>query len=168
MSLQEGGCKRWSEEIAELDFTHSSRRAWNLLRKLGGATHSKRQQPKVTANEVAHQLFLNGSDKKERKQANTYRNNSATHCLTAQKRQICSKLSPPMKIINALKATKAGKAAGPDEIFTDILKNIGPAAVRFLQAFYDYVMTTANIPKNMEISKCASDPGAWKAYRWTH
>ena len=51
------------------------------------------------------------------------------------------------EIINALSATKAGKAAGPDGIFPDMLKNIGPAAIRLLQAFYDDVVTTANIPK---------------------
>ena len=51
------------------------------------------------------------------------------------------------EIINALKATKAGKAAGPEGIFPDMLKNIGPAAVRWLQAFYDDVMTTAKIQK---------------------
>ena len=68
-SLKEGRCERCSEEMAALDFTHSSIRAWSLLRKLGEATHSKRQQPKVTANEVAHQLLLNGSVKKDRKQA---------------------------------------------------------------------------------------------------
>ena len=72
-SLKEGRRKRWSEEIAALDFTHSSRRAWSLLRKLGVATHSQRQSPKVTANELAHQLgFLNGSVKKDRKQGKTY------------------------------------------------------------------------------------------------
>ena len=96
-SMKEGRCKRWSEEMAALDFTHSSRRACHLLRKLGGATHRKLQQPKVTANKVAHQLLLNGSVKKDRKQANTYRNKSAKHCLTAQKHQICRNLSPPMK-----------------------------------------------------------------------
>ena len=68
-SLKEGICKRWSEEMGALDFAHSTRRAWSLLRKLGGATHSKRQRPKVTASEVAHQLLLNGSVKKDRKQA---------------------------------------------------------------------------------------------------
>ena len=67
-SLKEGRCKRWSEETAALDFTPSSRRAWSLLRKLGGATHSKRQRPKVTANEVAQQLLLNDYVKKDRKQ----------------------------------------------------------------------------------------------------
>ena len=51
------------------------------------------------------------------------------------------------EIINALKATKAGKAAGPDGIFPDMLKNIGPAAIRWLQAFYDDVVKTAKIPK---------------------
>ena len=146
-SLKEGRCKRWSEEMAALDFTHSSRRAWSLLRKLGGATHSKRQQPEVTANEVAHQLLLNGSVKKDRKQAK--------HILKQQREALSdcpetSNLSQAFttdEIINALKATKAGKAAGPDGIFPDMLKNIGPAAIRWLQAFYDDVVTTANIPK---------------------
>ena len=48
------------------------------------------------------------------------------------------------QITHALKATKAGKALGPDVIFLDMLKDFGPAAVRWLQAFY-HVLTTANI-----------------------
>ena len=118
--------------MAALDFTHSSRRAWSLLRKLGGATHSKRQQPKVTANEVAHQLLLDGSVKKDRKQAK--------HILKQQR----VALSDFPEIINALKATEAVKAVGPDGIFPNMLKNIWPAAVRWLQAFYDDLVTTAN------------------------
>ena len=50
------------------------------------------------------------------------------------------------EIINALKTTKAEKSAGSDGIFPDMLKNIGPAAIRWLQAFYDDVVTTAKIP----------------------
>ena len=147
-SLKEGRCKRWSEEMAALDFTHSSRRAWSLLRKLGGATHSKRQQSKVTvSNEVAHQLLLNGSVKKDRKQTK--------HILKQQREALSdcpetSNLSQAFttdEIINALKATKAGKAAVRDGIFPDMSKNIGPAAIRWLQAFYDDVVTTAKIPK---------------------
>ena len=66
------------------------------------------------------------------------------------------------EFINALKATKAGKAAGPDTIFVDMLTNMNEndpksAAIRWLHAFYDDVMTTAMI-QNMEISKCDSDP----------
>ena len=51
------------------------------------------------------------------------------------------------EIINALKATKAGNDAGPDGIFPDMLKNIGPAAIQSLQAYYDDVVTTAKIQK---------------------
>ena len=111
----------------------SSRRPWKKEDASDGLKGTA-----VTAIEVAHQLLLNGSVKKDRRQANTYRNNSMKHCLTAQKHQICRKLSAPMK---------AGKAARPDGIFPDVLKNIGPSAVRWLQAFYDDVMKTAKIPK---------------------
>ena len=143
--------------MAALDFTHSNRRAWSLLPKLGGATHSKRQQPTLTVNEVSHLLRLNGSIKKDRKQAK--------HILKQQLEALsdCPEASNLLQafttdeIINAIKATEAVKAAWPDGIFPDnMLKNIGSAAVRWLQAFYHEVMTTANIPKDKEISKCDS------------
>ena len=119
-SLKEGRCTRWSEAMSTLDFTHTSRRAWSPLRKLGGAPHNKRQQPKVTANEVAHQLLLNGFVKKGRKQAK--------HILKQQREALSdypetSNLSQAFttdEIINALNATKAGKAAGPDGIFPNV------------------------------------------------
>ena len=164
-SLKEGICKRWSEEMAALDFTHSSRRAWSLLRKLGGATHSIRQHRKVTANEVGHQLLLNGFVKKDRKQAKHILKQKREALSDCPETSNLSQTFTTDGIINALKATKGGKAAGPDGIFQDMLKNIGPAAIRWLQAFYDDVVTTANIPKNMEISKCDSDPETWKASR---
>ena len=88
---------------------------------------------------------------------NTFRNNSAKHCLTAQKQSIFRKLSPQMK--SSIKATKAEKAAGPDGIFPDKLKNIGPAAVRWLQAFYDDVMTRAKIPKIWRLVIAIRKPG---------
>ena len=146
-SLKEGRCKRWSEEMAAPDFTHSSRRAWSLLRKLGGATHSKRQQPMVTANEVAHQLLLHGSATKDTTQANHTQNQQREALSDCPERSNLSQAFTTDEIINALNATNAGKVAGPYGIFPDMLKNIGPAAVRWLQAFYDDVMTTANITK---------------------
>ena len=129
-SLKEGRCQRWSEEMAALDFTHSSRRAWILLRKLGGATHSKHQQPKVTANEVEHRLILNGSVKKHRKQAKHILKQQREALSDCPETSNLSQVFTTDEIINELKATKAGKAAGPDGIYPDMLKNIGPAAVR--------------------------------------
>ena len=92
-------------------------------------------------------MLLNGFVKKDRKQAK--------HILKQQREAWSgfpetSNLSQPFandEIINAFKTTKAGKAGGPDGIFPDMSKDIGPAAVRWPQAFYDDVMTTAKIPK---------------------
>ena len=83
------------------------------------------------------------------------RSQSGKHTLKQQREALsdCSETSnlsqtfTTDELINALKATKAGKAAGPDGIFPHMLKNIGPTAIRWLQAFYDDVVTTANIPK---------------------
>ena len=64
-------------------------------------------------------------------------------------RQRCCYSSPSQpssdEIINALKAMKAWKAAGPDGILSEMLNNIGSAAIRWLQVFYDDVVTIANI-----------------------
>ena len=80
---------------------------------------------------------------------NTYRNNSAKHCLTATIHQICHNLSPPMQSSMPSRQQRQGRLLDqmPDVIFPDMFKNIGPAAVRWLQVFYDDVMTTANILK---------------------
>jgi len=42
--------------MQELDFTHSSRRSWALLRKLGGA-QPVRKEKRVTANDISNVLF---------------------------------------------------------------------------------------------------------------
>ena len=46
-------------DIQELDLTHSSREAWNLLMHLGSSAPTQYQPPKVTANEVAARLLCN-------------------------------------------------------------------------------------------------------------
>ena len=147
-SLKEGRCKRWSEEMSALDFTHSSRRAWSLLRKLGRATHSKRQQPKVTNSKWSRTSASSQWLRQERRQAGKTHRKQQRGALSD-----CPETSNlSHEIINALKATKAGKAAGPGGIFPDMLKNIEPAAIQWLHAFYDD-MVTAKIPKNLKISK---------------
>ena len=50
---------RWTEVVESVDFTHSSRKAWQTINKLigRGATHSRCP---VTANAIASQLLNNG------------------------------------------------------------------------------------------------------------
>ena len=95
----------------------------------------------------ASQLLRNGSVKKDSNQANHIQKQQREALSDCPETSHLSQAFTTDESINALKATKAGKATGPDGIFPDMLKNIGPAAVRWLQAFYDDVMTTANIKK---------------------
>ena len=65
--LNDGRRQSWIETVQELDLTHSSRKAWNLLRHLGSLAPTQYQPTKVTANEVAVRLLGNSSEKSEKK-----------------------------------------------------------------------------------------------------
>ena len=55
---------KWKEMIESTDFTHSSRKACNTINKLTKENTEPQQQCKVTADQVAHQLLLNGKGNK--------------------------------------------------------------------------------------------------------
>lgn len=54
--LEEERRKRWLAAMQELDFTHSSRRIWVILRKLGDA-QPVRKEKGVTADDISNILF---------------------------------------------------------------------------------------------------------------
>uniref|UniRef100_H3AA21 Endonuclease/exonuclease/phosphatase domain-containing protein n=1 Tax=Latimeria chalumnae TaxID=7897 RepID=H3AA21_LATCH len=49
----------WTEAMENMDFTHSSQKAWNLLQCLGGAAPAQHQTPSVIANSIAGQVLSN-------------------------------------------------------------------------------------------------------------
>ena len=51
---------RWSEAVQNIDFSHSSRKAWSIINNLTGRSrHGPRHCP-VSANAIASQLVKNG------------------------------------------------------------------------------------------------------------
>ena len=50
---------RWTEVVESVDFTHSSRKAWQTINKLTGRSMTHSRCP-VTANVIASQLLNNG------------------------------------------------------------------------------------------------------------
>ena len=50
---------RWTEVVESVDFTHSSRKAWQTINKLTGRSTTHSRCP-VTANAIASQLLNNG------------------------------------------------------------------------------------------------------------
>ena len=53
--------KKWQTLIKSTYFTHSSRKAWKTIYKLSKDYAQPQHQYKVTADQVAHQLLLNGT-----------------------------------------------------------------------------------------------------------
>ena len=123
--LNNGRRQSWIETVQELDLTHSSRKAWNLLRHLGSLAPTQYQPPKVTANEVAVRLLCNfkvsttkeaqREVRKEMSQA-TRQSNCSSPISSQYTRADADK---------GLAVTKAKKAAGVDGIFPEFLKNLG-------------------------------------------
>ena len=57
--LDEVRMARWTEVVESVDFTHSSRKAWQTINKLTGRSTTHSRCP-VTANAIASQLLNNG------------------------------------------------------------------------------------------------------------
>ena len=52
--------KIWEEVITSTNITHNSRKAWKTINKLSNDPTSSNPPCLVTANQVAHQLLVNG------------------------------------------------------------------------------------------------------------
>ena len=57
--LDEKRRKRWEETVSNVDFTHSSRKAWQTVNKLTGRSNTAKSCP-VTADSIATVLIKNG------------------------------------------------------------------------------------------------------------
>ena len=58
--IAEAPQKKWQTLIESTDFTHRCRKAWKTINKLSKDYAQPQQQCNVTADQVAHQLLLNG------------------------------------------------------------------------------------------------------------
>ena len=59
-TMKEEKKKRWEEVITSIDLTHSSRKAWQTIKKLSNDPTSPNPPCLVNSNQVAHHLLVNG------------------------------------------------------------------------------------------------------------
>ena len=170
-SLDAARKRRWEESTAQMDYTHSSRKAWNLIRRLGAA-----QQPPtygrscVSANQVASHLIKTGKAPVDR----TWRRR-----VRDEWRQLRSaygantKIDPftAEEVMEALSHTKSGTAMGYDNIAPEFLKHLGPRGVAWLASFLSRITLERNMPriwrqsKVIAILKPGKDPHSASSYR---
>ena len=109
----------WEEVINSTDLTHNSRRAWQTLRKLSNDPTTPNPPCLVNANQVAHQLLINGQGTMP----------------TKPKRPILPHIQEGTPILThpfseeeykkGIAALKNNKAAGRDDVLVEQLKHLG-------------------------------------------
>ena len=114
--------KRSLEEIiTPTNMTHNSRQAWKTIRMLSNDPTSSSPPCLVNANQVAHQLLVNGR----------------SNVPSKPKRPVISKTEAGISMVSpfsedeyrkGLATLKNNKAAGRDDVLVEQLKNLGPNA----------------------------------------
>ena len=128
-TISEQRRKAWQTLIESTDMTHNSKKAWSTIRKLCDDPCKPKQQYNATANQVAHQLLLNGRvpnrHPKVRLDRQRYQEDPGfTRAFTAAELNI------------GIRVLKNGKAPGLDDIQTELIKQFGPKACDWLLRFF--------------------------------
>lgn len=151
-SLNAARQQKWSETVENLNFQTSSRKAWSLIRKLGGGNPPKRQKAPIKPNSVASHIVM--TSRAPRDKAHTKR--VKEHLKTLKNESTETEHSRPFTgedVSAALKDVTSGKAPGFDGIHPEFLINCGKYAKRWLACFFTNIMQTSEIPREFKRSK---------------
>ena len=133
--------------IESTDFTNCSRKAWKTINKLTKDYTEPQQQCKVTADQVAHQLLLNG---KGNKLHVPRREKMPRQTVTESK---LTSLFLMEDLLHGVKALKNNKAAGLDDMLCEQIKHFGEATLRWLLQMMNSILKTQKFPKLWRKSK---------------
>ena len=128
VSMTQERQRKWLDTIKSTDIFRNSKKTWNLIRKLNNdPAIPKHQHYPVTANQVAHQLLVNGQTKGKKAPRVKFRKNKKQN----MERNLTSPFTA-QEFSNSIAALKDGKAIGLDGIFTEELKHFGQLAKKWL------------------------------------
>lgn len=139
--------ERWEQVTANMDFKHSSRKAWSLLNKLGTDGSRTSRKTTMTPNQIATRLLQTSKAGK----INSDRKRTIKNDLMQKKRNLLPdpKLSTNFSLEEltfALKKIKKGKAAGVDGIFPEFLRYAGPVTRNWILSLFNYILNKGTVP----------------------
>ena len=162
---------RWTEVVESVDFTHSSRKAWQTINQLTGRKTTPPTCP-VTADAIASQLLKNGqfpgADKSFARL--TSREVSSLSRATSANANLSGDFTTS-ELRDAISRLKQGKAPGHDNIHPEFVIHQSATTSAWLCAFLTSCFRRSKLPKTwrrasvialLKPNKPAEDP---KAYR---
>jgi len=132
--------------MEEMDFSHSSRKSWDLLRKLGSAQPTRKEHG-ITANAVASNLFKTSNIKPTKQMIIKIKNEYKNELDNCEESSALMNDFIEEEVHLALKNVKNGKAAGVDGILPEFIKNLGPRSRFWLARFFTSVANKGTLPK---------------------
>lgn len=118
---------------------HSSKKSWDLVKRLDGDPTTSHNTRTVTPNQVAHQLLLNGKTNQEisnGKRKNCSRYNKKRR---SQSSMLTGKFSEE-KLNQTMKELQNRKTAGLDDIMTEQIQHFGHGAKNWLLDFFNEIV----------------------------
>ena len=140
---------RWSEAVRNIDFSHSSRKAWSIINNLTGRSRHSPRNCSVSANAIAAQLVRNGKYEGVDRESSRLISQEVSDRWRAL---IPSPVNPfgdfsPREFAAALQHVKLGKAPGPDSICPELIIHAGTALKSWLRGFLSSCLRQLKIPK---------------------
>ena len=138
----------WSKAVQNIDFSHSSRKAWSTLNNLTGRSQHFLCHCPISADAIASQLVRNGRYKvidHKSSQLVSQEVSDLWRATTPDPVNIFDTFS--QKITAALQHLKPGKALGPDSICPELIIHAGAASKTWLHDFLSSCLHQLKISK---------------------
>ena len=148
--LDEKRKDRWEEAVTNIDFTHSSRKAWQAVNRLTGRNSKKITTCPLHPNVLARRLVANGKfANPDKKFSREVRNESAliSNRLTSPEHAHLNEDFSTEELTLALSSLKLGKAPGPDGVHNEFLAHLGPQGREWLRSFMTACYSLKWIPR---------------------
>ena len=138
---------RWTEVVESVDFTHSSRKAWQTINKLTGRSTTHTRCP-LTANAIASQLLNNGRFPDADRDLAPWTSREVTSLSRAATAD--ANLSSDFTVEEleaAIKKLKSGKAPGRDNIHPEFVIHQSAKTTAWLCSFFTSCYRRSKLPK---------------------
>jgi len=144
---------RWMNTIEEMDFKHSSRKAWNLLRKIDPNNKRKKHNTEIKPNAFANRIIELSRAKIDNKYRTKVKTELRESKRNAEPKSTFARDFTDTEITTAIKCMKSGKAAGFDDMYPEFLKHSGPKVRIWLSKFYSDIIGSNKLPRYFKKTK---------------
>ena len=145
--------EKWTKGIEEMDFTHSSRKAWSMLKKLGCVNQTKAPSSKISANDVASRLVQNSKQPLSKQRGKAVKKDLYKKHKSLSMDDAYSGEFTMTELETAIQDLKTRKAPGFGNMFAEFIKHFGINTREWILALFNLILVSSCVPKMFKKAK---------------